>query len=71
MGEAANNLPRRYPACGSDVFGFVKRYVSDNDYSQDPLVVYPGAAKAATLVALDRLATGNCRGCLGHLLVLD
>ena len=59
---ADENLPRRHPPNMSDVFVFVKRYISDTDYCQAPLVVFPGAILGDTLRALRNLATSNCQG---------
>ena len=56
------NLPRRYPQHDSDVFAFVKRYISDDDYSQRRLVVYPGSVQRETIRALQRLSGPNCQG---------
>ena len=62
LAGARENLPRRYPRRDSDVFAFVKRYVSDTDYSQTPLVVYPGSVQRETIRALQRLSGPNCQG---------
>ena len=63
LGQARENLPRRRPKHDNDVFGFVMRYVSDSEYSQTPLITWPGCVLGDTLDAFERLSSGNCRGC--------
>ena len=58
------NLPRRYPRNDADVFSFVKRFVSDAEYSQRAVVTWPGELLPNTVQALEKLSSGNCQGSL-------
>ena len=56
------NLPRRHPPSPADVFAYVKRFVSDSEYSQRPLVTWPGNILAEAMDGLEKLAGQTGQG---------
>ena len=54
--DASNSLPRRYSESSSDVILLIKRFVSDRELSQPPLIVWPGDTAQEGFDCLSKIA---------------
>lgn len=54
--DASNSLPRRYNESPFDVILLIKRFVSDRELSQPPLIVWPGDTAQESYECLCKIA---------------
>ena len=57
LDQAVERLPSWHPKTANDVFCLVKAFVSDNELSQPPLLVLPGAKIDDMMDAFRKLAS--------------